>query len=246
MRAVVLVALAACGRFGFGSGAANVDSAPDADTSGLVAYWAMEDVTSDVVQDASGHGHDAVCSSIAMSCPTVVAGKVGNGLRFDGSNDHLVIGPAPELDTTVAFTVTAWLWIDTSPSSAYYCFANKPFTTGLTDSWQACVTNLGQLFFGTSPSATATGDSMYSGNGSIVTNTWIHVAIRWDGTTKTILLDGVLAATQSAATGFDGSAVWLGYDVDNATPVAPFAGILDEVRLYNRALADAEIRALAQ
>src|SRR5450432_3172885 len=48
---------------------------------GLIAYYPMESITSKTASDATGHGHDATCSS----CPTVVAGHTGNGFSFDGT-----------------------------------------------------------------------------------------------------------------------------------------------------------------
>jgi hypothetical protein len=70
--------------------------------------------------------------------------------------------------------------------------------------------------------------------------------MRWDGTFKTIWIDGINIIGHQAAITFDTSDVLIGYDVDFGSPVAAFAGILDEVRIYNRALSDAEIALLAQ
>ena len=249
MRAAVLGLLAACGRFGFqpdtAPGDTNLDSPADADTGGLVAAWAMDSVAGDVVVDASGHGHDATCSSAAMSCPVLVAGKHGNALRFDGVNDHLDAAGSG-LDTINAFTITAWVWIDAPPPTSYYCFANKLLGVAQNDSWQACVTQSRSIYFGTGNSPTTGGDDVFSNPSSVPITAWCHVAIRWDGSFKTIWLDGVNVVGQQASVTFDGSPLELGYDIDNGAPVAPFAGILDEVRIYNRALSDGEIALLAQ
>ena len=242
MRGAVLLALAGCGRLGFSSSSdAAADVVADADVNGIVGWWAMESIAGDMTADSSGHGHPGVCSSAAMSCPVIVAGKHGNGLRFDGVNDHLDIADAPDLETTIAFTVAAWLWIDALPTgSNYYCFANKFIGTQTGNSWQVCVTQSGALYFGTAYNA-VNGDDLYTNNILVTTAAWHHIAVRWDGTFKTIWFDGVNETGQPASITFDGSPIVLGYDIDNSAPVAPLAGILDDVRIYNRALSDAEI-----
>ena len=201
----------------------------------------MEAVAGGVVADASGHGHDATCSS----CPVAVAGKVGAGLRFDGLTNVLTVANAPDLDTMFAFTVASWLWIDTLPAANYYCFLNKPLGTGLNDSWQMCITTGDATYFGTDPSPTAAlGDDLIDATPFPAT-TWKHVAITWDGTTKQIWIDGVPRTADTASLTFDNQPILIGYDLDNGAPKAALAGILDEVRIYNRVLPASELAALA-
>ena len=201
----------------------------------------MESVAGGVVADASGHGHDAMCSS----CPLVVAGKVGAALRFDGMTNVLAVPDAPELDTMFGVTVAAWLWLDALPSTTYYCFLNKPLGTGANDSWQACITTGDATYFGSDLSPTApTGDDLLDPT-PFPGTTWKHIAITWDGTTKQIWIDGMLRTSDSAVLAFDSQPIVIGYDVDNGTPEGALAGILDEVRIYNRALSASELAALA-
>src|ERR1700733_3385959 len=46
----------------------------------LIAWYQMETLVSDVVVDSTGNGHTGGCTS----CPTVVAGQIGNGFPFAG------------------------------------------------------------------------------------------------------------------------------------------------------------------
>ena len=73
-------------------------------------------------------------------------------------------------------------------------------------------------------------------------NTWSHLAATYDGTTLRLYVNGSLVGSRAVAnplltsTGvlrFGGNSVWGEF----------FAGRIDEVRLYNRALAVAEIQA---
>ena len=78
-------------------------------------------------------------------------------------------------------------------------------------------------------------------------NNWHHVAGTFDGSTLRLFLDGkeVATATDSHGVAFGGNAVGIGADVafDAQNPNVPntFSGLIDEVRIYNRALTGDEL-----
>lgn len=76
--------------------------------------------------------------------------------------------------------------------------------------------------------------------------TWIHAAIRWDGVTKALFLDGQLSSAHAAAerTLLVGDVV-LGADQAFGSQISPFPGLVDDVRIYDAALTDDEIQRLA-
>ena len=77
------------------------------------------------------------------------------------------------------------------------------------------------------------------GNAALPMNQWSMVALSYDGTNRRIYLNGVLDATGTAPpiTGDDtGSAIG-----SVVGPNATFSGRIDEVMIYNRALATSEI-----
>jgi hypothetical protein len=71
-------------------------------------------------------------------------------------------------------------------------------------------------------------------------NTWTHVAATYDGARIRFYVNGVLASSTPASGTYQVNAapLWLG---GNAVYGEHFKGKLDEVRMYNRALAPAEI-----
>ena len=79
-----------------------------------------------------------------------------------------------------------------------------------------------------------------------VAATWFHVAITWDGTTKQLWVGGESVATASVSgLQFDSNPVTFGADIDNGVQDVPMTGILDDVRIYSRALSAEELAALA-
>jgi hypothetical protein len=84
-------------------------------------------------------------------------------------------------------------------------------------------------------------DQAANGNAALPLNTWTHVAVTYDGTTLRVFINGTqagsaaVAGSIAASTGalrIGGNSVWGEY----------FNGLIDEVRIYNRALSAAEIQ----
>jgi hypothetical protein len=77
-------------------------------------------------------------------------------------------------------------------------------------------------------------------------DTWQHLAATHDGATLRFYVDGVLAATTMFPLRYDLADTWLVGCDRNVAVYGDFAdGALDEVRIYDRVLSDAEIAELA-
>lgn len=243
--ALAWLAAAGCGRIGFEELAAAAD-APSAG-EGLVAWYRMDalaESTERPVPDATGRGHDGRCDLARLVpplCPVAHEGRVGGAYHFE-SNALIVVDSAPDLVTTAGFTVTAWLWLDPGQPVSRACAVTKGLSGGSANSWALCVEPSRQLLFFTV--AGGASDSLRS-QALVSAETWHHAAIRWDGATKQAFLDGVEVARSTAAIDFDGQTVRIGGDLDSGNQVARFPGDLDEIRIYDRAITDAELAALA-
>lgn len=208
--------------------------------AGLVAWYPMNAIgAGSTVNDATDHGHIGRCAS---SCPTAAAGQVGGALRFDGSA-VIHVPSTPELATTAGFTIAAWVVPPSATRDRRRCPVNKPLGPGGLDSWSICLEPTGQLAFYSS--AGAAGDTLTSAL-TLSPDAWHHVAITWDGHTKQVFVDGVADARRAQPIAFDTSDVVIGADLDAGSPVAEFAGLLDELRIYDHALDNAELAALAR
>jgi hypothetical protein len=231
------VVAAGCGRFGFGD-AVPVDVAPDAAGADTVFFLAFDDDPSDgLIDDTSGHGFSATCVA-GLTCPTQIAGKHGNGLQFNGTTQYALIQHQPALATS-RLTVALWVYRDTPMTMVA---VGKPVGAGSSDSWalvawtdETCLetTNAGVAEWACAPVVLPTG-------------TWFHLAGVWDGALKSVYINGSRAGSV-AGTGIDVDMhdIVVGADQNSGSLAYPWQGRLDELRMYDRALTQPEITALA-
>ncbi len=203
---------------------------PASAQTGLVAAYGFNEGAGTTAADASGNTNTGTLSGATWNA----AGRYGSALSFDGSNDWVTIADKSVLDLTSAMTVEAWVYA--SSSSGWRTVLLKEGSAGLSYA-------LYSSDAGSRPSGwiRRTSDIDATGTSAIATNTWVHLAATYNGSTLTLYVNGVQAATR-AITGaivtstlplrIGGSAAWGEY----------FAGRIDEVRIYNRALSASEIQ----
>ena len=194
-------------------------------TSGLVAAYSFDEGSGGTVVDASGNGNDG---SIANATRTA-SGKHGSALSFNGSSSLVTIPDAAFLHLTSAMTLEAW--VDPAATSS---------------SWQDVIYKGNDNYYleasSTSGGQPAGGGSWGKAYGSVLaSNTWTHLAVTYDGATLRLYVNGTLASSVAVATSIPtssnpleigGDAVWGQY----------FAGLIDDVRVYNIALTQAQIQ----
>ena len=210
---------------------ANVSEA-EVVTDGLVSYWSFDGGS---LADAVG-GHDGAFVGDAV----VVPGKFGDALEFDGSGSCYVEMADPDAFTCNAdFTWCAW--IRTGDGG---CIIAK--TEPVIDS---DVQGAKTLFVG---EGVLTMDTGWVGGarGTVTVNdaAWHYVAmtVEFNGDdTIQFYIDGEDGGQGSMNVDEfpeDGFAVTIGWDPRCGMEFAPFAGIIDDVSVYSRALSADEIR----
>ena len=251
---LVLLLMAGCGRVGFddtrpmpgasgptdpGSTApdANVSSDPVQPSAGLSAYWGFDDLSSTGAM-SSVNSFAATCT--AGECPTEVDGVVGKGASFDGATSCMHV-PSMSNWTATELTISAWVNIPSAMLGNVIPVIDRDADACPSPGIEIAQGQIGFLFMGQDSvhyhawtSALLTGD------------TWHQVAVRWDGTTETVFLDGQCAcgAEPGQQILFDGTSYEfeIGCDMDTSIYTN---GVIDEVRIYDRALSDTEMATLA-
>jgi hypothetical protein len=197
-----------------------------------VANWSFEAAEGTVAKDSAG-GHDGTIEGAKWSHE----GKYGKALSFDGENDCVKVPSSAELQLREEFTLESWVKPEGAGLAEPILIKDDPLWFGYS------------LFFGFPEADKLAG---YLGEETLVTrgtqnpaasldNVWTHVALTFDGATVRLYVDGVEVddTTASGAQASSG-ALWIGC---NEAKDQFFEGLIDEVRLYDRALDQAELKA---
>jgi chitodextrinase len=204
-------------------------------TVGLVAEWSFDDGSGTTAQDDSGNGHTGTISNAAWSA----TGKYGGALAFNGSNSWVTVADAAFLDLTTGMTIEAW--VNPTSLTGWRSILLKERTGGLAYSMYATNPDLGSLPPGTFINLGAASDINSSGTQALPLNTWTHLAGTYDGSQLKMYVNGSLLQTINASGSITVSNGVLRIG-GNSVYGEYFAGLIDEIRLYNRALALAEIQ----
>ncbi|NUP15015.1 MAG: LamG domain-containing protein [Streptomyces sp.] len=192
----------------------------------LVAAYGMEEEQGGAVLDMSGNGHDG-----NVKDPLRVNGKIGKALRFDNAQDLdrvLIVPGAPELNPSSAMTLEAWVQsADDRPDCliAAKMIDQTDFSAGIS------MTNSGFRIDGEF-------QGMY--HGPLPAGEWFHLAVVSDGALMRLVVNGVEEFSAPVSGNIDSGSgpLVIGGQGDLTSC---FAGIVDEVRLYARALTNEEV-----
>jgi hypothetical protein len=206
---------------------------------GLVAYYSLENN----LEDGSGNGHTGTLAGDPNFPATYVTGPTGfgKGMLFNGVGGHqnVELGTFDPSEKTGQLTVALWAKWD-GASGEWQGLIGKRDSWNLSDMmWHVEVNRdsntIGFASYGVYPS---------SGGATLPIGVWTHVAVTFDGTTARLYINGDQTGSGGYSFSEDkGAAVHFGSDDPNGGN--PFNGSLDEVRIYDVVLSQADIAKLA-
>ena len=202
-----------------------------AEEPGLVGMWSFDNGVGQIAKDSSGSMNDGRIFGAAW-----VDGIKGKALRFDGRDDSVDVGDDPSLNITKAITIEAWIQGENWSTSPWHCIARKndayslEVAKGLEGKGGVCLTLWGK----------PEGNFLWAQQ-QVEESESYYLAATWDGFYMKIYVNGVQRSETKPYKGtlnITSAHLNIGaWDGSNH----PFNGIIDEVRVYNRALSSEEV-----
>ncbi len=212
---------------------------PAVSDDGLVGHWTFDQVDGTTVRDHSRHANHGTL----LSSPAPVEGRLAGALAFDAERRQGVrVADSPSLSVAGPFTAAAWIK-----------FTHRDrVQVAIVEKWDTAAAGAANGFMlRVSPDGKAklvicdaAGLDGAQGRTPLPAETWTHVAAVYDGKSVHIYVNGKLEESDAIARA----------PADGAAPLTiahtpsggnRFTGAIDDVRLYSRALSEAEVAALA-
>ncbi len=202
----------------------------------LVGWWKLDEGSGTTVLDRSGHGNHGAL----QGDPQWVIGYDADALMFDGVDDWVEVPHADILTVDSEVTVMAWIYTERHtgpPGQDYQGIVAKGNSIR---SYSLYTQAAGTLHFST------TSEDAYVGSSSsdlVPLNEWVHVAAMVVNGSHLFYINGEPAGEGGGGITLPGAAdtanVVIGRTQEGST--RSFLGMIDDVRIYNKALTQDEI-----
>jgi hypothetical protein len=190
--------------------------------------------------DNSGNGYTLDCGT---NCPTYSSGggHSGGAYDFSGSNNWLEIPSESPFDFTTNMTVEYWF---KTPAPAYswgptwtsiVAKGDTAWATGRYGAYDSIdFTTYNGSFWHDARSSTYNTDVLNDGN-------WHHAAYTYDGSQKKLYVDGTLVNTYNYTQTLSNNNYKVSLGTNLEASGIEYAGMLDDVRIYSRAISSSEV-----
>ena len=210
----------------------------NAQVAGLVGWWKFDEAEGSSAGDSSGNNNTGQLAGNPKWRPS--GGKIGGALEFDGDGDYVDFGKSSVFNITGHITVSAWIKVN-GFSSDYAAIITKG-----DNAWRLqrnADTN--SLEFACS-GLDVQGREWCNIFGDVNVNDgqWHHAAGVYDGKQIYLYVDGELddSVNATGCINITDSPVYVSNNSDYEGRY--WNGLVDDVRVYNYALSEDEIKAL--
>ena len=228
---------------------AQLTSMPTALTYGLVAWYPF---TGSAV-DSSGNGNNGTVYGATLT--TDRFGNTNSAYYFNGSS-YISVPSSQSLNCNSAITISCWAKQSSNSSTEQVLVSRERHLDGMSYKLATLNNNLG---LGLNNDTTILGNpaSNLGGittSGGLTSGVWQHLIGTWDGQTLRLYINGNLSLSQSVLFSTNNGLLlnssmnlYIGKWMTTLSSWGfnYYTGSIDEVRIYNRALSQAEINYLA-
>lgn len=197
----------------------------------LIGFWELDETSGTTALDSSGNGANGSHVNGPSIAQTTVDPSLGTAYRFNGANQEINLG-ATFNGLTSDFTVSAWINPDDTSG------VQRVFSSSTGPGWGFGLNgaNLRFTTFGILDYNLTLGSPIVAGE-------WTHLAVTFDSSFDAeFFVNGV---SQGTLAGSSAANAGTGVYRIGSRNGENFDGFIDEVRLYNEVLSDAEVSSLA-
>jgi len=202
--------------------------------SGLVGYWNFENGI-DMGYSAVG-GISLSPNGTPTYTPAGGGHSGGRGLQLDGFSSLSTNSPITNLPLAAhPYTLSAWINATDPMANGGIIGYGTPTSYNISN-------NLRLNGFSSIHHYWYANDLTMYPSGVDFRNSWHHITATWDGTIRSLFLDGILQSSDvPVAPNFTANSFVIGRTLNDQN----FSGTLDDIAIYDRALTQIEITALA-
>jgi hypothetical protein len=200
--------------------------------------------TAGTAYDRSGQGINGTLTGMDQQT-SVVSGKLGQALNFDGVDDYIDLGNITTYDFQDKFSITAWFKASAlSGGPAGVCGYQYPIISNYDYGWQVYLADDNLLKI-QKCSALACSSYFYNSTGTFQVDRWYQIALVQRASALELYINGVYDGQVSVS---DLNAYYSGTDSPFIGKskcggvVHYFNGAIDDVRIYNRDISASEIK----
>jgi hypothetical protein len=203
--------------------------------SGLMAHYRLNETTGTMASDAAGSYPGTLRNGTAWE-----PGRYAGGVSFDGVNDYVSL---PNISASGSgFTLAMWVLTDDFQPADQQFLSKATGASEREHDWMLGLSSGRRLRFRLKTGGiTAT---LTAFTGQLPLRTWYHAAATYDGSRMRLYVNGTEVGSMSKSGPISMNATVplnLGRNPGNSSYMK---GVLDDVRIYNRALTPAEIGAV--
>ena len=212
--------------------------------AGLVGFWSFDgkDMAGVTAYDRSGQGNNGTLTN----GPVRTLGKLGQALVFDGVNDFIAVPASGSISDLTTFTYSAWVYLNSLPTVNN----GRIVSVGNTSAFTIFYVGTGGGMTFEAGRWTTDGRWILTDTSDFTVSNWVHVVVTYDY--SSVANEAVLytngksrAVTNTIEPVGSLSSETSGPVIGNNLPgLRPWNGLIDDVRIYNRALTGEEIKRL--
>lgn len=208
----------------------------------LISYWAINESSGTNVEDLVGIYDGTAQEADMLGNP----GKLGNGGTFSAGaiTDRIDMATYPR--PTTALTVSAWVnYTGLTNRNSVIVGGDDQNAGNMEQTFGLWVNSIGTKHLIGTIYVGGTSYTVDIGQAVDINSSWFHAVMTYDGNNLSIYYNGVLMDSDASMSGDldDGTGIAFGADSDEKhyNPAYMFAGKIDEVGIWDRALTPIEI-----